>query len=238
MERRRSATSKGDSVDRDVVVFLPPGYAAQKNRRYPVIYALRRGRPGITHALGDSFDRPPLLRLTQVVGHAGVELALGPIFETSATSCGDRGEPVPPNIPPRPPPIPGPGGPHGFAGRRPECPRWRVRGPYRYAPTRLQKCLTLNSHQRRASCPAITVAVYPGRLRPSVEFGFEMQQELLHSIAKSISPKWPAPITRPPDSISSLPPPWIISRPSRPAYPNVGSQSQHRHSSLPWVASR
>jgi enterochelin esterase-like enzyme len=31
---------EGDAVDRDVIVFLPPGYAAAKNRRYPVVYAL------------------------------------------------------------------------------------------------------------------------------------------------------------------------------------------------------
>jgi enterochelin esterase-like enzyme len=31
---------EGDAVDRDVIVFLPPSYAAQKSRRYPVVYAL------------------------------------------------------------------------------------------------------------------------------------------------------------------------------------------------------
>jgi len=31
---------EGDSPDRDVVVYLPPGYAADKARRYPVVYAL------------------------------------------------------------------------------------------------------------------------------------------------------------------------------------------------------
>jgi len=31
---------EGDAVDRDVMVFLPPGYASEKNRRYPVVYAL------------------------------------------------------------------------------------------------------------------------------------------------------------------------------------------------------
>lgn len=31
---------EGDAVDRDVFVFLPPGYAKQKSRRYPVVYAL------------------------------------------------------------------------------------------------------------------------------------------------------------------------------------------------------
>ena len=31
---------EGDPVDRDVLVFLPPSYAADKNRRYPVVYAL------------------------------------------------------------------------------------------------------------------------------------------------------------------------------------------------------
>jgi S-formylglutathione hydrolase FrmB len=31
---------EGDDVDRDVIVFLPPGYATQKSRRYPVVYAL------------------------------------------------------------------------------------------------------------------------------------------------------------------------------------------------------
>ena len=31
---------EGDSVDRDVIVFLPPGYDKDKHRRYPVLYAL------------------------------------------------------------------------------------------------------------------------------------------------------------------------------------------------------
>src|SRR4051812_31695389 len=31
---------EGDAVDRDVFVFLPPSYAKQRSRRYPVIYAL------------------------------------------------------------------------------------------------------------------------------------------------------------------------------------------------------
>jgi S-formylglutathione hydrolase FrmB len=31
---------EGNAVDRDVLVFLPPSYASQKNRRYPVVYAL------------------------------------------------------------------------------------------------------------------------------------------------------------------------------------------------------
>ena len=31
---------EGDAVDRDVIVVLPPGYAAQKTRHYPVVYAL------------------------------------------------------------------------------------------------------------------------------------------------------------------------------------------------------
>lgn len=31
---------EGDAVDRDVFVFLPPSYAREKSRRYPVIYAL------------------------------------------------------------------------------------------------------------------------------------------------------------------------------------------------------
>ncbi len=31
---------EADDVDRDVIVFLPPGYATQKTQRYPVVYAL------------------------------------------------------------------------------------------------------------------------------------------------------------------------------------------------------
>ena len=31
---------EGDAVDRDVLVFLPPSYAKEKRRRYPVVYAL------------------------------------------------------------------------------------------------------------------------------------------------------------------------------------------------------
>ena len=31
---------EGNDADREVIVFLPPGYAAQKTRRYPVVYAL------------------------------------------------------------------------------------------------------------------------------------------------------------------------------------------------------
>jgi hypothetical protein len=31
---------ENDAVDRDVMVFLPPSYATEKSRRYPVVYAL------------------------------------------------------------------------------------------------------------------------------------------------------------------------------------------------------
>lgn len=31
---------EGDAIDREVIVFLPPSYAKQMNRRYPVVYAL------------------------------------------------------------------------------------------------------------------------------------------------------------------------------------------------------
>lgn len=31
---------EGDAVDRDMLVFLPPGYAKNKSKRYPVVYAL------------------------------------------------------------------------------------------------------------------------------------------------------------------------------------------------------
>ena len=31
---------EGDAVDRDVIVFLPPGYEHDKRRRYPVVYAM------------------------------------------------------------------------------------------------------------------------------------------------------------------------------------------------------
>jgi enterochelin esterase-like enzyme len=31
---------EGNAVDRDVIVYLPPGYAANKRKRYPVVYAL------------------------------------------------------------------------------------------------------------------------------------------------------------------------------------------------------
>ena len=31
---------EGDAVDRDAIVFLPPSYTKNKNRRYPVVYAL------------------------------------------------------------------------------------------------------------------------------------------------------------------------------------------------------
>src|SRR5437867_6939760 len=31
---------EGDAVDRDVLVFLPPSYAKEKSRHYPVVYAM------------------------------------------------------------------------------------------------------------------------------------------------------------------------------------------------------
>src|SRR5581483_7140994 len=31
---------EGEAVDRDVIVFLPPGYAKDRSRRYPVVYAV------------------------------------------------------------------------------------------------------------------------------------------------------------------------------------------------------
>jgi len=31
---------EGNAVDRDAIVFLPPSYASERSRRYPVVYAL------------------------------------------------------------------------------------------------------------------------------------------------------------------------------------------------------
>ena len=33
---------EGNAADRDVLVFLPPSYATEATRRYPVVYALSR----------------------------------------------------------------------------------------------------------------------------------------------------------------------------------------------------
>ena len=35
---------EGNAVDRTVLVFLPPSYAAERNRRYPVVYAFTATR--------------------------------------------------------------------------------------------------------------------------------------------------------------------------------------------------
>lgn len=40
--------SENDAVDREVIVFLPPSYATQKARRYPVVYALHGYSIGAT----------------------------------------------------------------------------------------------------------------------------------------------------------------------------------------------
>src|ERR1700730_10272843 len=40
---------EGDSPDRDVSIYLPPSYAADRTRRYPVVYVL--------HGYTDSDDR-------------------------------------------------------------------------------------------------------------------------------------------------------------------------------------
>src|SRR5215472_18373596 len=39
---------ENDAVDRDVIVFLPPSYAKDKSRRYPVVYALHGYSIGAT----------------------------------------------------------------------------------------------------------------------------------------------------------------------------------------------
>ena len=42
---------EGDSPDREVAVFLPPSYARERNRRYPVVYML----PGLTDSVSKWF---------------------------------------------------------------------------------------------------------------------------------------------------------------------------------------
>src|SRR4051812_18743571 len=37
---RLEGNLEGNAVERDVLIFLPPSYASQKNQRYPVVYAL------------------------------------------------------------------------------------------------------------------------------------------------------------------------------------------------------
>ena len=44
---------EGDSADRDVIVILPPGYAAERNRRYPVVYALHGYSIGAEQWMGE-----------------------------------------------------------------------------------------------------------------------------------------------------------------------------------------
>jgi enterochelin esterase-like enzyme len=44
---------EGDAVDRDAVVFLPPSYAKEKSRRYPVVYALHGFFIGATQWTGE-----------------------------------------------------------------------------------------------------------------------------------------------------------------------------------------
>jgi enterochelin esterase-like enzyme len=43
------ANLEGNAVDRDVLVFLPPSYAKEKSRRYPVVYALHGYSIGAEH---------------------------------------------------------------------------------------------------------------------------------------------------------------------------------------------
>ena len=40
MARRWKEISKATLPDRDVSIYLPPSYATERNRRYPVIYLL------------------------------------------------------------------------------------------------------------------------------------------------------------------------------------------------------
>ncbi len=55
---------EGDSADRDVFVYLPPSYAREPNRRYPVVYTLHGyGRmPSLsTMAASIPIPRPPAI---------------------------------------------------------------------------------------------------------------------------------------------------------------------------------
>jgi len=44
---------EGNAADRDVLVFLPPGYARETTRRYPVVYALHGYSIGAEHWAGE-----------------------------------------------------------------------------------------------------------------------------------------------------------------------------------------
>jgi len=76
--------SRGDAVDRDVIVFLPPSYSKDKHRRYPVVYALhgysigadsgvtrfmcrRQSKARLQKAAGD--DRRPADSKTSTTAH-------------------------------------------------------------------------------------------------------------------------------------------------------------------------
>ncbi len=89
---------EGDSPDRDVSVYLPPGYARERSRRYPVLYML--------HGFTDSDDKwfglvkhwinlPQILDKAMVSGASGEMIVVmpnaftryqGSMYSTSATT--------------------------------------------------------------------------------------------------------------------------------------------------------
>ena len=50
---------EGNAVDRTVLVILPPSYAAERNRRYPVVYALMATRSAPSSGRRKSTCRRP-----------------------------------------------------------------------------------------------------------------------------------------------------------------------------------
>src|SRR5262245_30044934 len=62
---------EGNSPDRDVFVYLPPGYAANGNQRYPVVYLL--------HGYGLTAER--WMTFTNIAENADKDIAAGTMKE-------------------------------------------------------------------------------------------------------------------------------------------------------------
>ena len=84
---------QGNSAERDVLVYLPPSYAADENRRYPVVYQLHGWLPGAEQWAGmidlqESTDRALAAGAREMIIVVPDSLTIygGSMYSTSVTS--------------------------------------------------------------------------------------------------------------------------------------------------------
>ena len=176
-------------------------------------------RAGVAAGVGHGCNRPLLLRLAQVICHADVDVARGPVLRdfgdilrrNRGARAGEHSSPAAIAARSCPGAAPGP-----LPVRRRPCRPCRavhppaylprpVRAPYRCPRIRSRRCLPSSSRRQPASRLSTAAGGYPARWRRPCPGRLQSAVENFCTPSpRSRRPKWPGPTTRPPEPSEQL----------------------------------